>query len=282
MLLFAFLMSWALIGAYQEIRRDAGTEFHQARARAQARFRRHVADVRARHAITHPRRLALETAIGCYVVSRGAARTGRYAFRSARRGWARGWADGRERHASYVARKRGATQTSEVTPAQNAEPAAAPMPPDAVRTDPHSNGQHPAQPAPTSDSRTESATGSARTDAGHTADDPPPPTPGGTPVPTATATSGEAPNIEAARIALQAINQTADQTVAAIDNLSASLADADMDPATLGEVADILDAANALQAAAGKALSGMNQRHAVVEEAINSTPHVAKTEFYQH
>jgi len=101
-------------------------------------------------------------------------------------------------------------------------------------------------------------------------------------VSTATATSGEAPNIEAARIALQAINQTADQTVAAIDNLSASLADADMDPATLGEVADILDAANALQAAANKALNGMNQRHAVVEEAINATPHVAKTEFYQH
>ena len=101
-------------------------------------------------------------------------------------------------------------------------------------------------------------------------------------MPTATVTSGEAPNIEAARSALTAINQTAAQAVTAIDNLSASLAEAEMDPATLGEVADILDAANALKAAAVKALAGMNSRHAVVEEAINSTPHVAKKEFYQH
>jgi hypothetical protein len=95
-------------------------------------------------------------------------------------------------------------------------------------------------------------------------------------------TSGEAPNIEAARGSLGAICQAAAQAVTAIDNLSASLAQAEMDPATLGEVADILDAANALQAAADKALQGMNARHQLVEEAINSTPHVAKKEFYKH
>jgi len=94
--------------------------------------------------------------------------------------------------------------------------------------------------------------------------------------------TGEAVNIAAARAALDAIVAAANQAVGAIDNLSASMHSADLDTDTLSEVATVLEAASAMQAAAAKARSGLDDRHAVMEEAVNTTPHAAKTDFYRH
>lgn len=98
----------------------------------------------------------------------------------------------------------------------------------------------------------------------------------------ASLTTGEAPNIEAARGALQALRAEAEQTVARVDQLSASLQSADLDPQTLGEVAEVLEAADGLKTAADKVFNGMQSRHGVMEEAVNSTPHSAKTDWYKH
>lgn len=98
----------------------------------------------------------------------------------------------------------------------------------------------------------------------------------------ASLTTGEATNIEAARYALQALRTEAEQTVARVDQLSASLQSADLDSQTLGEVAEILEAADAMKTAADKAFTGLRSRHGAMEEAVNATPHAAKTEWYQH
>ena len=95
-------------------------------------------------------------------------------------------------------------------------------------------------------------------------------------------TSGEALNIDQARQTLKEIYTAASEFVSTVDNLQASLASADLDPQTLGEVAEILDAAQITQSAAEKAVQGLDSRHAHMEEAVNATPHVAKTEFYLH
>lgn len=98
----------------------------------------------------------------------------------------------------------------------------------------------------------------------------------------ASVTTGEAPNIEAARDALTALRAEAEQTVVRVDQLSASLQSADLDAQTLGEVAEVLEAADVMKAAADKALSGLQARHAVMEEAVNATAHAAKTGWYRH
>lgn len=95
-------------------------------------------------------------------------------------------------------------------------------------------------------------------------------------------TAGEALNIDQARQTLKEIYSASSEFVSTVDTLQASLASADLDPQTLGEVAEILDAAQATQAAAEKAVQGLDARHAHMEEAVNATPHPAKTEFYQH
>lgn len=106
--------------------------------------------------------------------------------------------------------------------------------------------------------------------------------PTGTGVAMASTTTGEAPNIEAARTALQALRTEAEQTVSRVDQLAGSLQSANVDAQTLGEVAEVLDAADTMKAAAEKALSGLQSRHAVMEEAVNSTPHAANTDWYRH
>lgn len=96
------------------------------------------------------------------------------------------------------------------------------------------------------------------------------------------ATTGEAPNIEAARTVMQALRTEAEQTVSRVDQLAGSLQSANVDAQTLGEVAEVLDNADAMKAAADKALAGLQSRHAVMEEAVNSTPHAANTDWYRH
>lgn len=99
---------------------------------------------------------------------------------------------------------------------------------------------------------------------------------------TVTNTTGEAPTIEQARDNLQALVAESEQTSVRVDQLSASLQTADLDPQTLGEVAEVLEAADQMKAAAARALQGLDARHSQMEEAVNSTPHAAKTEFYRH
>lgn len=102
-----------------------------------------------------------------------------------------------------------------------------------------------------------------------------------TAVSTATA-SGEAPNIVAARDNLQAVVEQCQQTETVIDNLTGSLTSNDMDPETLREVAAIQDSASNMRAQAQTALNGLESRHRQMEEAVNSTQHAAKTQFYRH
>jgi outer membrane murein-binding lipoprotein Lpp len=93
--------------------------------------------------------------------------------------------------------------------------------------------------------------------------------------------SGEVTNIEQTRQALNDIHAQASEFVSTVDALSASLQAADLDTQTLGEVADIVDAAQNVQATAGAAVQGLNARHGQLEEAVNATPHAAITDFYR-
>jgi hypothetical protein len=97
-----------------------------------------------------------------------------------------------------------------------------------------------------------------------------------------TTLSGEAVNIAATRQTLQEISTVAGEAVTTIDQLSAGLSSADMDPQTLDEVMEILESATTMQTAAERAVRGLDTRHAQMEEAVNSTPHAAATDFYRH
>ena len=75
----------------------------------------------------------------------------------------------------------------------------------------------------------------------------------------------------------------ASETLLAIpETLAASLRAADLDATTLGEVAAVLDAADSMVAASGRARGGLSDRHQAMEDAVNGTPHAAKTSFYRH
>lgn len=93
--------------------------------------------------------------------------------------------------------------------------------------------------------------------------------------------NGEVVNIEQTRQALRDIHEQASEFVTTVDALSASLQAADLDTQTLGEVAEIVDAAQNVQGRAEAAVKGLDARHGQVEEAINSTPHAANTDFYR-
>ena len=70
--------------------------------------------------------------------------------------------------------------------------------------------------------------------------------------------SDETAGIAQTREDLASIERIAANAAAAIETLSASLDYADMDPETLGDVADILNAACTMQAAAHKACQGVS------------------------
>ncbi len=78
-----------------------------------------------------------------------------------------------------------------------------------------------------------------------------------TPGTKSTKTTAEGATIAQVREDLAAIERIADDAAAAINALSASLGYADMDPETLGYVADVLNAASSMQAAAHKACQGL-------------------------
>ena len=94
--------------------------------------------------------------------------------------------------------------------------------------------------------------------------------------------SGEALTYEQTQATLKQMHDAATELATAVDQLQVSLSAADLDSQTLGEIAEILDATQTVQAAAQRALAGLESRHAHLAEAIASAPHVAKTEFYRN
>jgi hypothetical protein len=94
--------------------------------------------------------------------------------------------------------------------------------------------------------------------------------------------TGEQATIGATRTVLERMRADAGELARDLETLQAHLATAELDQATLGEIADILDAAAICRMTAATALAGLNARHTAMEEAVNTTPHPAKTRFYRH
>lgn len=97
--------------------------------------------------------------------------------------------------------------------------------------------------------------------------------------PTPSPGGGQA-SIGATRTTLRGLRDAAAGGAVRIETLAGSLAGADLDAATLGEVAALLDAADQMRDAAARALHGLDARHQAMEEAVTATPHAAKTSFY--
>lgn len=79
------------------------------------------------------------------------------------------------------------------------------------------------------------------------------------------------------RRVLAAIRDESRRVAGDLDDMAGKLTRLDLDEQTLRDVAAILDAAEATNTAAERALTGLNTRHNVIEEAINTapTPHTA-------
>jgi hypothetical protein len=228
-----------------------------------------------------PVRIAWGTAKAAYktgaygiTATRATGRGIRTAHRSWRAGWAEGAQRGRERHAAYVAAREERRAAARTAVGSYAFPNFPEKESDDERT--HTPVAVPHETEPPYSCEPDDS------DPVPGAGEPNPPVlPEGTPSMPAS-TGGEALNIDQARQVLKEIHTKAADFVTAVDTLSASLQAADMDAQTIGEVADILDAASVTQTAADKAVRGLDSRHAHMEEAVNSTPHAAKTEFYRH
>lgn len=286
-LLIAFALAWAIVGACHEIASEARAGAARTRDKYRHAATRRAAEIR-RRGWKHPSRWALAAGTSSVVVARATGRGSVRASRAAVRGWRQGWADGKERYRQRQATREGHSQYGQDS--ERVSPRPKPQTYDSTNGDSQGtrhitdvevteeidrmrdapgNGHRTAQPA---DTNPGSRTGASN------------PKNEGSTTMTMPATmngSGEAPNIESAREALRAIVATAEQATSTIDNLSASLANADMDAETLSDVAEILDAASELKEAADQALTGMDSRHSAIEEAVNAAPHVAETSFYR-
>jgi hypothetical protein len=279
-LLLCFALSYAAMGAARQVGNDAARGM---RTVASSVTRGSTARM-WRRAQRNPVWLPLAAGLTTYVCARGVVRGTRYGARSVRTGWADGWAQGKERHSAYVSRRtRGADRTDPRTGPAPTEPP--PPPPTAtgdVRTPyeprPRPDGSPPNGHGPAYATPHRSTT--ARYAAGYPAGATSRSSNGGTRM--TTTLSGEAVNIAATRQTLQEISTVAGEAVTTIDQLSAGLSSADMDPQTLDEVMEILESATTMQTAAERAVRGLDTRHAQMEEAVNSTPHAAATDFYRH
>lgn len=124
------------------------------------------------------------------------------------------------------------------------------------------------------------------------------------------ATTGESASIEQTRTALQAIlaaaaidldgasavYEAAKGTTVAAEQMLGDLTTADLDAQTLADISAIQECAaaqeadaqrlltstEATHAATDAALAGLNERHAMVEEAVTATAHAAQTGWYRH
>lgn len=94
--------------------------------------------------------------------------------------------------------------------------------------------------------------------------------------------TGEAATYEATQATYKEIVAKAQEFVDVVDQMQASLQSANLDAETLGDTADILDAAQSVQAAAEKALGGFESRHAQLHEAISTASvEPADTAYYR-
>jgi hypothetical protein len=91
----------------------------------------------------------------------------------------------------------------------------------------------------------------------------------------------DAPNISETRAVLRAIAASALEFAQATELLSASLSAQNLDAETLGDLMDVFEATDGVIRLASRTLDNLNRRHLVMEEAVNATPKVAKTEFYR-
>lgn len=94
--------------------------------------------------------------------------------------------------------------------------------------------------------------------------------------------TGETTDIQATRDLFAAAETEANKLVGILDQASSNLQQYHLDPQTLADVTDLMEAANTVKAAATKARAGIDQRHSAMEEAVNSTPHPADTDWYKH
>lgn len=308
-LLLAFALSWAILRAVEQAGADTPTGLSRVRRAARERARHEAAAraARIRRSGTRTEKAALWAGTRGIATARATGRgmraTGRgvrEVSRSAAAGWRSGWAEGKDRHAAYTRRRQRRRADRSPTSGPHGGPYVS-----------RADGSGAVTGAPEEDegfahrervsrgvgdrvARGDPKYGASRVSARHDDRDEPDIETPGRPAGHATqalpegertvsvTTTGEAPNIEAARQTLKAIADEAEQANTAIDSLSASLASADMDSQTLQEVSEILEAVDGLKTAADHALAGMDSRHQVMEEAVNSTPHAAKTEFYRH
>lgn len=309
LLLICFALSYAILGTVEQLGHDARsgtrTAVGSVRERARVAADRRVARMRAGGPRTGSW-WAWATGAATYHTVLYGVRGTRGVVRSVRSGWSTGWQRGRERHAAWLANR--PSRPAHV-PADMDRPmyagdgdvrraARTDAEPDEARTGEPAHVAYPHEPGTLYDCPGCESRCHCDDDPGHvecifdgphrTVGDRPDAGPeqkepnGGAVMAATMNGTGEAPTIEQAREALQALVAEAEQTSARVDTLSASLQAADLDAQTLGEVADVLEAADAMKAASTRALQGLDSRHAQMEEAVNSTPHAAQTSFYRH
>lgn len=320
MVLFVFVVAWAIMGAAEETWGDARTGVRAVRARA-----RQSAASRFRTARTHPSRSVrwparaaygtFKTGAGVWHGTRATGRGVRRAGGSFRTGWRKGAARGRERHAARVERQRiaGARLVAERFP-EPVRTSTATVKPVRTRTDEPAEESDPGPSEPVhlyepeeeiTSTRWPDTTGRitktiapgaegnedgteprlfAHWDGTHFEDEVEAsdiePSTDRTTAASAAPThegatdmsmpTGEANSYEQTQAAFKQIAALAQEFVAVVDNLQAGLQTANLDSETLGDTAEIIDAAQAVSATAEKALNGLESRHSQLHEAIVS------------
>jgi hypothetical protein len=86
--------------------------------------------------------------------------------------------------------------------------------------------------------------------------------------------------LESLRGGLAGIAKIAEDAMAAVEKILADLAAVKIDEKTKQEVSAIYEAFESAKELAGKAVSGADDRHSAIEEAVTSAPGVAEMEFY--
>ena len=98
-----------------------------------------------------------------------------------------------------------------------------------------------------------------------------------------TVTTGETTNIEATRTYLSELaGHVQSDILSQLELADSTLRANKIDQATLGELDGIREQFNQAVTAIGDLVTGINERHAAVEEAVNSTPEVADTDWYRN
>lgn len=98
-----------------------------------------------------------------------------------------------------------------------------------------------------------------------------------------TTMTGETTSIDATRTYFgQLAEHVQSQILSQLELCQATLAGADMDPATLGHLTSAMEQFAVAKASVEAALASLNSRHALMEEAVNTTEHAAQRDYYRH